>query len=234
MSTSCQTVSTVFLCWWSVVLTLFFVDEFGHCCASKRSKCQIVCSLTLWLLIGVVVAPSLVTTLSLVRTLDCRRCSVLWSQRKTHCSGQPRTPSVQRCPPPLFHPTLLPPLTKRKHGFSDDLRERHSVFLDLVSGFFEEPSRISCPGTNEKDKGKHHSSHHQHLNHVIISSTPCTRPRCDVSCQWLRSDCEQSCLQRLRVMFDRAGLGGDCSTPKNLRTNLTLRVPSTITSMKWN
>ena len=117
---------------------IFFVDEFGHCCASKRSKCQIVCLLTAWLLIGVVVAPSLVTT------LDSRRCSVLCSQRKTHCSGQPRTPSVQRRPPPLFLPSHPSASTHhKKTRFSDDLRECHSVFLDLVSGFFCEPSRTS-------------------------------------------------------------------------------------------
>ena len=56
---------------------------------------------------------------------------------------------------------------------------------------------------------------------MIISSTPCTRPRCDVPCQW--GDCEQSCLQSLHVMSERPspahppGLspGGDRSTPQN-------------------
>ena len=69
---------------------------------------------------------------------------------------------------------------------------------------------------------------------VIISSTPCTRPHYDVTCQWLRGDCEQSCLQCLHVKSERKSPSWDCPTPKNLRAKLTLRVPPSITSRKWN
>ena len=58
----------------------------GHCCASKRSNILTVCFLMCFL-IGVVLAPTLVTT------MVSRRYSVLWvwSQRTTHCSDKPRT-----------------------------------------------------------------------------------------------------------------------------------------------
>ena len=111
-----------------VLFSHVFVHGFGHCCASKSALMLTVCLLRFLLgLIGLVLAPMLVTT------LVSRRCSVLrvWSQRKTHCCGKPRTWSIKRCrPPPLLHPALLPPLHQKKTRVCDGLRKRHSVFLD--------------------------------------------------------------------------------------------------------
>ena len=98
---------------------------FGHCRASQRSKILTVCLLTFFLLIGVVLAPILVTT------LVSRRYSTLrvWSQRKTHGSDKPRTQSIQRCP--LLH-SSIPPSTPQEENkvFSMVSGSATLVFLD--------------------------------------------------------------------------------------------------------
>ena len=71
-------------------------------------------SLVFLLLVGVVLAPILVTTLVSSRYSLLR----VWSERTTHCSDKPRTWSIQRCPPlPLFHPASCIQLTDRKMFF---------------------------------------------------------------------------------------------------------------------
>ena len=119
--------------------------------------------------------------------------------------------------------------------FLDPQNQKKTCFLE---GFWKNPPVYLGPGLLKNSKeglGLMKNYTEETLNvsiHVTVIrfSTPCSRPRYTVRCHWIIGDGEKSCVQWLHVMSKRTSPGGDSSSPKNSRTNSTLRVPPATTS----
>ena len=227
------------LCFCAVVYNFDMFSLMGLALVARQRHQKNDCSLTFFLfLIGVVLAPILVTL------VVSRRYSMLrvWSEGKTHCFDNPRTQAIQRCtPPPFLHLALS--RHKKTHNFVDF--RKHSVFLApgkertyYFRRFLEKPPVYHGLRVLKHAKESTTPIVLTILNvsihvTVIIFSTPCSLPRYDVRYHCITGDCEISCVQELHVMSERTSPGCDGPTPKNVRMNLTLRVPPAITSRTW-